>query len=68
MKIIEMPTGSSKTAYLVKIKKKYQDFLKLIKIWRKFADLHKGNKGPTIDLSLVNEALDAVRDSRKKVF
>lgn len=55
-----MPIGSSKTLPTLPKSNNYRDFLKLIKIWRKFADLSKGKQGPEIDLSLENETLDAV--------
>ena len=53
-------SNNSKTPPSLSKAKNYQDWLKLIKIWRKFSDLPKEKQGPAIVLSLENEALDAV--------
>ena len=55
-----MSSGNSITPPTLSKAKNYQDWLKLIKIWRKFTDLSKERQGPAIVLSLENEALDAV--------
>ena len=55
-----MSSGNSKTLPTLLKAKNYQDWLKLIKNWRKFTDLSKERQGPAIVLSLENEALDAV--------
>ena len=55
-----MSSGNNKTPPSLSKAKNYQDWLKLIKIWRKFTDLPKPKQGPAIVLSLENEALDAV--------
>ena len=48
--------------------KNYQDWLKLIKIWRNFSDLSKAKQGLAIVLSLENEALDAVLELSEEVI
>ena len=45
--------------------KTYEDWLKLIKIWRKFSDWSANQLGPALVLSLEDEALDAVLDIDK---
>ena len=45
--------------------KTYEDWLKLIKIWRKFSDLPANQVEPALVLSLEDEALDAVLDINK---
>ena len=39
---------------------KHEDWLKLIKAWRRFTNLPANRQGSALTLSLENEALDAV--------
>ena len=63
-----MSGNSSKTPPSLSKAKNYQDWLKLIKIWRKFSDLPKEKQGPAIVLSLENEALDAVLELEEETI
>ena len=55
-----MASNNSKTPPSLSECKTYEDWLKLIKIWRQFTDLPKNRQGSALVLSLENQALDAV--------
>ena len=55
-----MASNSSKTSPSLSKCKTYEDWLKLIKVWRRFTDLPKERQGSALVLSLEDEALDAV--------
>ena len=55
-----MASNSLKTPPSLSKCKTYEDWLKLIKIWRKFSDLPVNRQGQALVLSLEDEALDAV--------
>ena len=57
-----MPSNSSKASALFKCKT-YEDWLKLIKVWRHFADLPANQQGPALVLPLKVETLDAVLET-----
>ena len=63
-----MPSNHSKTSLSLSKAKTYQDWLKLIKIWRNISDLPKAKQGPVIVLSLKNEALDAVLELSEEMI
>ena len=56
-----MAWNSSKTLPSLSKGKTYEDWLKLIKIWRCFTDLSANRQGSAV-LSLEDEALDTVLD------
>ena len=51
---------SSKTKPALTKCKTYEDWLKLIKLWRSFTDISANRQGSALLLSLEDEALDAV--------
>ena len=55
-----MASNSSKTPPSSSKCKTYEDWLKLIKIWRKSSNVTANWQGPALVLSLEDEALDAV--------
>ena len=55
-----MASNSLKTPPSLSKYKTYEDWLKLIKIWRKFSDLPVNRQGAALVLSLEDESLDAV--------
>ena len=63
-----MSSHHSKTLPSLSKARNYQDWLKLIKIWRNFSDLTETKQGPAIVLSLENEVLDAVKELSEKVI
>ena len=54
-----MASNSSKTPPSLSKRKTYEDWLKVIKVWRRF-DLPANRQGSTLVLSLEDEALDTV--------
>ena len=54
-----MASNSSKTLPSLSKCKTYEDWLKLIKVWRCFTDLPANRQGSALVLSLEDEALDA---------
>ena len=63
-----MSSNHSKTLPSLSKAKNYQDWLRLIKIWRNFSDLPKAKQGLAIILSLENKALDAVLELSEEVI
>ena len=63
-----MSSNNNKTPPALSKAKNYQDWLKLIQIWRKFSDLPKAKQGPAIVLSLESEALDAVLELEEEAI
>ena len=55
-----MARRQNKSLLLFQKVKNYQDWLKLIRIWKYFSNLPKERQGPALDLSLEDEALDAL--------
>ena len=55
-----MASNSSKTPPSLSKCKTYEDWLKLIKVWRRFTDLPANRQGSALVLSLEDEALDAL--------
>ena len=58
-----MASNSSKTPPSLSKCKTYEDWLKLIKVWRRFTDLPANRQGSALVLSLEDEALDAVLET-----
>ena len=54
-----MTSNSSKTPPPLFHSKSYEDWLKLFRIWRMYAELPKTRQGPALVLSLEGEAQDA---------
>ena len=55
-----MASKSSKTLPSLSKCKAYEDWLKLIKVWRHFTDLPANRQGSALVLYLEDEAIDAV--------
>ena len=63
-----MSRNHSKTLPSLSKTKNYQDWLKLIKIWRNVFDLPAAKQGPAMVLSLETEALDTVLELSEEVI
>ena len=63
-----MSSNHSKIPPSLSIAKNYQDWVRLIKIWRNFSNLPKAKQGPAIALSLESKALDAVLELSEEVM
>ena len=63
-----MSSNHSKTPPSLSKAKNYQDWLKLIKIWKNFSDLPKAKQGPATVLSLENKVLNAVLELCEEVI
>ena len=63
-----MSRNHSKTLPSLSKTKNYQDWLKLIKIWRNVFDLPTAKQGPAMVLSLETEALDTVLELSEEVI
>ena len=61
-----MATVSNKGPPLLSKCKSYEDWLKLMKIWRMYTDLPKPRQGPALILSLEGEAQDAALEIDEK--
>ena len=64
----KMSSSSSKSPPSLSKCKSYEDWLKLIKIWRRFTELPKEKQGSAIVLSFEGEALDAVLELDEEVI
>jgi len=61
-----MASKNSKTPPSLKQCKSYDDWTKMINMWRVFTDLPKEKQGPALFLSLEGEAQDAVLELDEK--